>query len=171
MEFLGIKWVGVTPENGQKLLLSLAFVTIVVVVSRTLRWLVGLALRKTDHSSIQTKFWTRQGISLLSAIILILGLLSIWFSDPTRLATALGLVSAGLAFALQQPVTSIAGYFVILRGATFNVGDRISMGASGAMSSASALSRPRLWKWDNRPAFRAQTPRCGSRAGSSPDAS
>lgn len=128
MEFLGIKWVGVTPENGQKLLLSLAFVTIVVVVSRTLRWLVGLALRKTDHSSIQTKFWTRQGISLLSAIILILGLLSIWFSDPTRLATALGLVSAGLAFALQQPVTSIAGYFVILRGATFNVGDRISMG-------------------------------------------
>ena len=128
MEFFGIKWVGVTPENGQKLLLSLAFVAIVVIVSRILRWLVGVMLQRTDHSTIQAKFWTRQAISLLSTIILILGLLSIWFSDPTRLATALGLVSAGLAFALQQPVTSIAGYFVILRGATFNVGDRISMG-------------------------------------------
>ncbi len=60
--------------------------------------------------------------------MLILGLLSIWFNDPTRLATAFGLVSAGLAFALQQVVTSIAGYFVILRGNTFTVGDRISMG-------------------------------------------
>ncbi len=67
-------------------------------------------------------------MSLLSAMAIILGVMSIWFSDPTRLATAFGLVSACLAFALQQVVTSVAGYFVILRGATFNVGDRISMG-------------------------------------------
>ena len=128
MEFLGIKWVGFTPENGQKLLLSLIFIAIVLIVSRVGRALVGVFLRRTDVSSIQTKFWTRQGISLLSTIVLILGVLSIWFNDPTRLATAFGLISAGLAFALQQPVTSIASYFVILRGSTFTVGDRISMG-------------------------------------------
>ncbi len=128
MEFFGITWVGVNPQNGHKLILSLVFIAAVVLISRALRWLVGVALRNTERSSVQTKFWTRQAISLAGAVILILGLLSIWFSDPTRLATALGLVSAGLAFALQQPVTSIAGYFVILRGETFNVGDRISMG-------------------------------------------
>lgn len=61
-------------------------------------------------------------------MILVLGLLSIWFNDPTRLATAFGLVSAGVAFALQQVITSLAGYLVILRGNTFTVGDRISMG-------------------------------------------
>src|SRR6185503_653133 len=38
-------------------------------------------------------------------------------------------LSAGLAFALQKVVTSFAGYFVILRGNTFNVGDRIKMGS------------------------------------------
>ena len=128
MEFLGIRWVGVNPQNGNKLLLSLAFIVIIVLLSRTARWLVGKFFRSTAPEATQTRFWTRQGISLISAVILILGLLSIWFSDPARLATALGLVSAGLAFALQQPVTAIAGYFVILRGATFNVGDRISMG-------------------------------------------
>jgi small-conductance mechanosensitive channel len=53
---------------------------------------------------------------------------SIWFDDPARLATGLGLVTAGLAFALQKLVTALAGYFVILRGETFNVGDRITMG-------------------------------------------
>jgi small-conductance mechanosensitive channel len=37
-------------------------------------------------------------------------------------------VTAGLAFALQKVVTAIAGYFVILRGQNFNVGDRITMG-------------------------------------------
>jgi len=35
---------------------------------------------------------------------------------------------AGLAFALQKVITAVAGYFVILRGKTFNVGDRIVMG-------------------------------------------
>ena len=128
MTLFGIDWVGINPENGRKLILSIAFVAVVLLVSATLRWLVGLALGSTDHATKQTKFWTRQAVSLLAAILLILGLLSIWFNDPTRLATAFGLMSAGLAFALQQVITSIAGYFVILRGSTFTVGDRISMG-------------------------------------------
>lgn len=128
MEILGIKWVGVNAENGQKLLLSIVFVIALLLASALLRALVGLVMRRTDSGSIQTKFWTRQSISLAAAIVMILGLLSIWFNDPTRLATAFGLMSAGLAFALQQVVTALAGYFVILRGATFTVGDRISMG-------------------------------------------
>ena len=128
MDFLGINWVGVNAENGRKLLLSLAFIAVVMLASRLLRGLVSLLLRRVDHATVQGRFWTRQAISLVATVILILGLLSIWFSDPTRLATAAGLVSAGLAFALQQPVTAIASYFVILRGNTFTVGDRISMG-------------------------------------------
>ena len=128
MHIFGIDWVGVTPDNGRKLLLSIIFIIAVLLAGWVLRVLVGLVLRRTDHADIQAKFWTRQGISLVTGVVLILGILSIWFSDPTRLATAFGLVSAGLAFALQQVVTSIAGYFVILRGNTFTVGDRISMG-------------------------------------------
>ena len=57
-----------------------------------------------------------------------IGFVSIWFDDPANLTTAVGLVTAGLAFALQKVVTSLAGYFVILRGSTFSVGDRITMG-------------------------------------------
>ncbi|GJD46662.1 hypothetical protein AFCDBAGC_4545 [Methylobacterium cerastii] len=128
MHFLGIDWVGVNAENGRKLLLSLIFIAVIVGGGIGLRALVGLVLNRTDHSTLQTKFWTRQGISLLAAVLLVLGLLSIWFNDPARLATAFGLMSAGLAFALQQVVTSVAGYFVILRGSTFTVGDRITMG-------------------------------------------
>ena len=128
MQILGINWVGINPENGRKLLLSVVVIALLLIVSAFVRWVVRLATRRADASSIQTAFWGRQGVSLLTAVLMLLGLVSIWFNDPTRLTTAFGLMSAGLAFALQKVITSIAGYFVILRGATFTVGDRISMG-------------------------------------------
>ena len=139
MHFFGIDWVGVNAENGRKLLLSVMFIGVVVLSSVILRALVGLVLGRTDHATVQTRFWTRQGVSLVAAFVLILGLLSIWFNDPTRLATAFGLMSAGLAFALQQVVTAIAGYFVILRGSTFTIGDRISDGRGARRRAAIGL--------------------------------
>lgn len=128
MEWLGINWVGISAENGKKLVLSLVFIVAITLLRMAVRWLVGQVYSRAGDRMEQTRFWTRQGVSLVSAIVLILGLLSIWLNDPGRLATAFGLMSAGLAFALQQVITSLAGYFVILRGSTFTVGDRISMG-------------------------------------------
>ncbi len=127
MDIFGVNWVGINAENGRKLLLTVVFIAIVLGVAAMLRAGVNLALGRTDHATKQSRFWTRQGVSLLATLVLIIGVLSIWFNDPTRLATAFGLMSAGLAFALQQVITAIAGYFVILRGSTFTVGDRISM--------------------------------------------
>ena len=74
------------------------------------------------------RFWTHQGISVVCGVMLIIGIISIWFDNPARLGTFVGLVTAGIAFALQKVITSLAGYFVILRGNTFSVGDRIVMG-------------------------------------------
>jgi hypothetical protein len=71
-DFFGIRWVGVNRENGQKLLL-LAFVAITVIIGRLLCWLVGIMLRRTYHASIQSMFWIRHAVSLMSAVVLILG--------------------------------------------------------------------------------------------------
>ena len=128
MTFFGIEWVGLNSDNERKLFLSIALIVAVLFFSTTFRIIISLVLRKSDVSTIHAKFWIRQIVSLTFAIFLIFGLLSIWFNDPTRLATAFGLLSAGVALALQQVITSIAGYLVILRGSTFSVGDRISMG-------------------------------------------
>lgn len=126
VELFGVKLVGVTAENGAKLLFSLLLIAVSLVLAAGLRWLTGRLLR--HHRDVRAAFWTRQAVHLVTTVVLLLGLVSVWFDDPTRLTTALGLVTAGLAFALQKVVTSIAGYFVILRGRTFNVGDRITMG-------------------------------------------
>jgi small-conductance mechanosensitive channel len=126
VEFLGIKLVGFNAENGKKLLFTIIFVVLVILLARVLHLLTHRLLRDSGNERIE--FWTRQSIHLTTAVLLLLGILSIWFDDPVRLATAMGLVTAGLAFALQKVVTAVAGYFVILRGRTFNVGDRITMG-------------------------------------------
>ncbi len=126
MRLFGIRFVGFNAENGQKLLLTIAFLVVVFLIRRVITILVRRFVR--GRSNEQAQFWVRQGINLATAILILIGLLSIWFDDPTRLATAAGLVTAGLAFALQRVVTAIAGYFVILRGKNFSVGDRITMG-------------------------------------------
>lgn len=126
VEVWGVKLVGVNAENFNKLLLTLAFVLFLLVFGKIILTLTGRLTR--DHPKTRLAFWMHQGIRIAVTLILILGVVSIWFEDPTRLATAFGLVAAGLSFALQKVVTSVAGYFVILRGNTFTVGDRISMG-------------------------------------------
>ena len=122
----GVTLIGATPDNLHKLLLTLAFIVIAVAVTWALRSLLALLIGSRTGTRIQ--FWAKQGVSLVIAAILILGVMSIWFDNPARLAGALGLIGAGVAFALQRVITAVAGYFVILRGKTFNVGDRIVMG-------------------------------------------
>lgn len=124
LELFGVKLVGFNAENGKKLLFTIALIVVMLVISRLLR---RLAYGVTARGE-RTAFWVRQGIHLFTAIALMIGIASIWFDDADRLTVAMGLVTAGLAFALQRVVTALAGYLVILRGNTFNVGDRIVMG-------------------------------------------
>jgi small-conductance mechanosensitive channel len=126
LSLFGVRLVGLTAENGVKLLLTLGLILVLWLAGRALRRLARRLTR--GRRDVIPTFWSNQAINIAVTILFFIGFLSIWFNDPTRLATALGLVSAGLAFALQRVVTSVAGYYIILRGRLFNVGDRISMG-------------------------------------------
>ena len=116
LDLLGVHWVGVTAENGKRLLLSVLFIAVVLLVRAGLRRALRSMIQ--GDGARQARFWTHQGLNLLASVVIVFGLMSIWFSDPARLATAIGLFSAGLAFALQRVVTAFAGYIVILRGNT-----------------------------------------------------
>jgi small-conductance mechanosensitive channel len=126
IEIFDTRLVGLSAESGRKLVVTLGLIALVLLARSVLRWIVNTAMRSTRLA--RARFWARQAISLIAALVLVIGLLSIWFDDPSRLATAIGLVTAGLAFALQKVVTALAGYIVIIRGKTFGVGDRIVMG-------------------------------------------
>ena len=126
MEMFGIRFVGVNEENGHKLLLTIGFVFGILLLRAAA---VGVAHLLTGrHRNDRFMFWMRQGVSSAAALLMTMAVLSIWFDDPERLTTGLGIFGAGLAFALQRVVTALAGYLVIMRGNTFTVGDRITMG-------------------------------------------
>lgn len=132
----GVTLIGATPDNFHKLLITIGFIAVAFAVTWLLRRILGLFIG--SRSGTRFQFWAKQGVSLVIAAILVLGIMSIWFDNPNRLAAALGLIGAGIAFALQRVITAVAGYFVILRGKTFNVGDRIVMG--GARGDVISLS-------------------------------
>jgi small-conductance mechanosensitive channel len=156
VELFGVTLVGVNAANARKLLFTLVFIALVLLIATALRrasfWLVR------RRGSERLIFWTRQGINLAAAVVLVIGVASIWFDDPTRLATALGLLTAGLAFALQRVVTAIAGYFVILRGQTFNVGDRIVMGGVRGDVIALAFTQTTIMEMGQPPPVQKDDP-------------
>ncbi|GAA3752953.1 mechanosensitive ion channel family protein [Terriglobus aquaticus] len=125
LQIYGVKLLGVDAQNGRKLLFSIVFLLLLWVIRGVLQ---AAAKAMRSRESRIAVFWTGQGVSLVTFALGLLGLMSIWFDNPARLATGVGLVGAGLAFALQKVITSFAAYFIILRGNTFNVGDRIALG-------------------------------------------
>ena len=156
VEFYGIRLIGVNAENGTKLLLSVGIVLVAAALAGLGHWIARHVVLEDRHP--RAAFWVRQVVRLGSAFFLLLGLISIWFDDPTRLATALGLVTAGLAFALQRVVTSIAGYFVILRGKMFRVGDRIVMGGVRGDVMALGLTQTTILEMGQPPAVSGNPP-------------
>ncbi len=118
--------VGVNAQTGTKVLYTLALLAVIAA----LRGLARLAIRRVLGGEVADpkRFWARQGVQVAAAVALLLGILSIWITPESDITTGVGLISAGLAFALQQVILSLAAYFVILRGDTFGVGDRITLG-------------------------------------------
>lgn len=112
-------------RTGVKVLFSLALIAAVWIARRVL---LALSRRLPGGRLDAPGFWSRQGIGLAGAVVLALGLLSIWITPGADLTTGLGLLSAGLAFALSQVIAALAGYVVILRGDVFTAGDRIAVG-------------------------------------------
>src|SRR5437667_7313058 len=51
-----------------------------------------------------------------------------WFAGMRDLTTILGFISAGLAIALKDPVSNLAGWAFILWRRPFEVGDRVQIG-------------------------------------------
>lgn len=56
-----------------------------------------------------------------------LAVVQIWFASIESIATFLGLLSAGIAIALKDPVTDLAAFLFVIWRKPFDVGDRIEL--------------------------------------------
>ena len=112
-----------SPGITYQLILSV----IAIFVIWLLRFIaIRIINRRKDDARIQYKW--RKNLTYVSVFIGFLIVGNIWFEGLQSLATFLGLLSAGLAIALKDPVTDFAGWIFILWRKPFDVGDRIQIG-------------------------------------------
>jgi len=109
----------------RKLILSSLILFIQVVIRRLL---LHLAVNRISEDN-PNLYTVRKVITFSITIITLLLLFGIWVERFSDLSVALGILVAGLAFALQEVIGSIAGWITIVSGKPFTVGDRIEVGS------------------------------------------
>lgn len=110
-------------ESQYKLLESL----IVIVFAILVRWLV-MKLVQGRTEDIRVRYHWKKVSTYVMVFLLLLVLGKIWLKGFESLATYLGLVSAGLAIALKDPIVNMVGWGFLLWKRPFQVGDRIQIG-------------------------------------------
>lgn len=114
---------------GTQLLLTAAVIVGALIVRFLVAGLVRIGTRGWKRSEdARPRFWIQQGTHLVLLVAVVVALLSIWVADAGRFASIAGLVTAGMAVALQRVIMSFAAYIIVLRGRIYTVGDRITMG-------------------------------------------
>ena len=102
---------------------------VLAIVIFGLRWMTRrLLISKIEDIKVRYN-WTK-GISYFSYILFLFLLSPIWISELRHMGTFLGLLTAGLAVALKDPIANIFAWIYILVRKPFEMGDRVQIGES-----------------------------------------
>lgn len=111
------------PGTLRNLVLSILAVVAVVVARRlVLRFIEG---RIED---VRIRYRWSKGSAYAAFAVAAVFVLAVWLEGIGNLGTFLGLLTAGLAIALKDPVTDLAGWVFIMWRRPFDLGDRIQIG-------------------------------------------
>ncbi|MBN1480053.1 mechanosensitive ion channel family protein [candidate division KSB1 bacterium] len=105
-----------------KFISSVITVLILVFISRILMFIL------TRGKDVRIQYNIRKTVAYTAFVFGFFIIGRIWFQGLQSLSTYLGLLSAGLAIALQVPIVNLAGWAFILWRKPFSVGDRVQIG-------------------------------------------
>lgn len=102
-----------------------------VIVLFFIVFMVTRLIRKATLSLVRdsnSKYRIKKLINFFGYILFIIGFLLVFNTQLSGLGTALGVAGAGIAFALQEVIVSIAGYIAIFTSNFYRLGDRVQLG-------------------------------------------
>lgn len=123
-----IEWLGGATGLGQPTITKLLVTVAIVVVLWLIRW-SWLAITNRRTNDPQIRYRWRKGSTYSLTIIGLILVGRVWLEGIQSLITYLGLVSAGIAIALRDPIVNWFGWMFIGWRRPFTVGDRIEIGA------------------------------------------
>lgn len=115
------QWLGAI--GAARLVLAALAITLAI-------WLVGLARRRVASGihDVASRYRARKLIGLLGYALVGLFLLSLFSDRIGEFGVVLGVAGAGIAFALQEVIVSVAGWLALSFGGYYRPGDRIQLG-------------------------------------------
>jgi small-conductance mechanosensitive channel len=114
----------ISPETQEKLFTSLLILFMVLAV----RWFGFRAVNQRFEEDTRNLYNWRKAIDYTSFVVGAILIGRIWLVGLQSMMTYLGILSAGLAIALQDLVSNLAGWVFIVTRRPFTVGDRLQVG-------------------------------------------
>ena len=114
-------------QNSQGLTTKIVITIGIILALWLARMFIVRIINRNIDSTRQQYKW-RKNASYVTGFLGLLLLGVVWFEGLQEIGTFLGLLSAGLAIALRDPVTDFAGWIFISLRTPFDVGDRIEIG-------------------------------------------
>lgn len=98
----------------------------VIVLSVLMRAAIVAVVRRRSDDPRSIYTW-RKGTQYVFTVFALTMIISIWFQGTSDVATYLGLLSAGVAVALKDPLANLVGWAFVLWQRPFSVGDRVEI--------------------------------------------
>jgi small-conductance mechanosensitive channel len=115
--------------EDRSLLDALLISLIIIFLAYVINSLAGnLILRRV--STARDRYTLRKTVSILVTVLVFASLFAIWVERTSTLFIAYGILSAGIAIALQDVLRNLAGGILIIMSRPFKAGDRIQVGDS-----------------------------------------
>lgn len=111
-----------SPESAERILLTGSALVILFLLKE-----ITCRVVNRNVEDDKRRYHARKSITYIYGAVLFLLIGSIWFRGMSSVGTFLGLMSAGLAVALHDPISNIAGFFFIEARKPFRVGDRVEI--------------------------------------------
>lgn len=107
----------------QKLVVVLLVALVLFAVAGVVKTIIPRYIKETN-----SRYRTRKFINYFSYFLMLLVVMLVYSSQLSGLTVFLGVAGAGIAFALQEVIASIAGFISINFSNFYHVGDRVMLG-------------------------------------------
>lgn len=86
-----------------------------------------LTIIRNKMHDVKERYSMRKALTAVLTLLVFAVILGVWFTETTSLIVAYGIISAGIAIALQDVLKNAAGGFIIFFSTPFRAGDRIQV--------------------------------------------
>ncbi|MBI9050888.1 MAG: mechanosensitive ion channel [Anaerolineaceae bacterium] len=98
----------------------------IIIINLLVRFLQRMLSSRLETKEIRYK--VRRGLSFFGYLAIVLLIIGVFSNQLSSFTVALGVAGAGIAFALQEIIASVAGWIALSFAQFYTIGDRVQLG-------------------------------------------